>query len=753
MLGYSDGELPQAFESWEGLLHPEDKESASRYVNGFVRRLNSRDFEMQFRMRAKDGQYRWILSKGRVNERDLAGYPSVLLGTHVDITTQKNIEDALRKSEIFFRGYFNNAVIGNTIAGPDGLFLEVNKAFLDITGYQLDQIKGTPFSGLIHLIDQPEIFKLVNKIISREINSFRRETRILTIEGSTTWCDLSVSCIVDSYNRVEYLIGAITDISERRKAEHEKAIILHSMTEVVVYYDLDFKVIWASKTAGQVDLAHFERHTRNCRKTWAGQDKPCEGCPILRVRDEGKPHEAEVHTQDGKTWLVRGYPVIDDENILVGLVEFAMDITERKMAENILERAKIDLETMVHERTQDLLDANMLLTREVQDRQIAEESLLRNEMKFRNIVSNSPDGIILTDESGVLIEWNPATVEIAGIKKEDALGSYIWELMGQLSPEKKRSVAFNIAIKRFYARLLKGKLPSEQDMVTEQELLHQSGTIKVIQFKTFVIPSEKGYKIAGIMRDITRQKEAEKSVIAALEKEMELNQLRSRFVSTVSHEFRTPLASIYSNTQLLQKYQEKWDIDKKNNSFRRIYESVKLMSGMLEDVSLLGKGQSGRQKFNPGPEDIVMFCNKIMEEVTSSFNHSTSIVFESSCTDTSVLIDTMLLRHILVNLLSNAIKYSPGKDRVYFSVARDSKTGTRFTVRDEGIGIPPDDLKNIFEPFHRGTNIENIKGTGLGMSIVKQCVDIHNGRITIESQIGLGTRVVVSIPGGDTRNQ
>lgn len=245
--------------------------------------------------------------------------------------------------------------------------------------------------------------------------------------------------------------------------------------------------------------------------------------------------------------------------------------------------------------------------------------------------------------------------------------------------------------------------------------------------------------------DITQRKLAEESVTRSLEKEKELSELKSRFVSTVSHEFRTPLASIYSNSQLLHRYHSKWDDEKKNQSFMRIYDSVNMMTGMLENVSLIGKEQSGRFTFRPENLNLNEFASLIVEESQLTLNTTNRVLLTIQGDFTHVLLDQVLLRHILVNIISNAIKYSPNAEQVKF-VIQESKRFIEFSVQDFGVGIPEDDLNKVFDPFYRAANSEDFSGTGLGMTIVKQCVDTHGGSIEVKSTLGKGTLVKVWLP-------
>jgi two-component system, sensor histidine kinase and response regulator len=244
------------------------------------------------------------------------------------------------------------------------------------------------------------------------------------------------------------------------------------------------------------------------------------------------------------------------------------------------------------------------------------------------------------------------------------------------------------------------------------------------------------------------------SLTNALEREKQLNELKSRFVTTVSHEFRTPLTSILSSAELLEHYSNKWSEDKKLSHLQRIQTSAKHMTDLLNDVLLLGKAEAGKLKLNPIELDLCSFCQEIVEEIqlttdTHQIMFEKEISWESDRTTTkecpTVYLDKTMLRQILYNLLSNAIKYSPNCDRIDFHLSEEAKR-VMFRVRDFGIGIPTGEQEQLYDSFYRADNVGSIPGTGLGLSIVKRAVDLLGGEIAIESQIDRGTTFSVTLP-------
>ena len=243
--------------------------------------------------------------------------------------------------------------------------------------------------------------------------------------------------------------------------------------------------------------------------------------------------------------------------------------------------------------------------------------------------------------------------------------------------------------------------------------------------------------------------QAHVEVSQALAQEIELNELKSRFLTTTSHEFRTPLAIILSSAELLDQYSSRLSEEKKTSYLRRIQTSVRHMSRLVTDVLLVEKGRAGQMQFNPKPMDLVTFFQTIIEEfqLDIDIQHQIRLTVEGldDTTHLPVQMDESLLQHILYNLLSNAVKYSAPGSQVSLNLAH-SGDKVRFTVADQGIGIPAEDQSRIFESFHRATNVDDIPGTGLGLSIVKQAVEQHQGSIQMQSQEGHGTTFTVELP-------
>lgn len=231
----------------------------------------------------------------------------------------------------------------------------------------------------------------------------------------------------------------------------------------------------------------------------------------------------------------------------------------------------------------------------------------------------------------------------------------------------------------------------------------------------------------------------------SLSKEQELNRLKGNFVSMVSHEIRTPLALILSSAEMLSAYLDHLSPARRQQHLETINDAVRRMALLVDDVLLFSRAETGRLEFKPAVLEINRFCARLVDELASATNRRCPIQTSVPAADEPVHADESLVRHILTNLLTNAVKYSPPGSVVHLE-AQHLPGLMVFRVRDRGIGIPQADMKSIFTPFFRSQNSVHTAGTGLGLVIVKLCVERHNGKIQIESREGEGTLVTVQLP-------
>ncbi|MEX0289014.1 MAG: sensor histidine kinase, partial [Flavobacteriaceae bacterium] len=255
-----------------------------------------------------------------------------------------------------------------------------------------------------------------------------------------------------------------------------------------------------------------------------------------------------------------------------------------------------------------------------------------------------------------------------------------------------------------------------------------------------------------VYHNITEQKEVQQELAKARETERELNELKSRFISMASHEFRTPLSAILSSAILIGKQNEPGKEDKRLRHVGRIRDNVKNLVVILNDFLSLSKLEEGKVRANPETIELIQFSRSLVEEMEASRKKGQVILLKSNEETVSAFLDPKLLNHILVNLLSNACKYSDEHTKIQLEIhSQDGRV--IFTITDQGIGIPEEEHKNIFERFFRAKNVTNIQGTGLGLHIVRQYTRLMEGEVSFESHDGNGSTFKVNLPLNLSKNE
>lgn len=365
---------------------------------------------------------------------------------------------------------------------------------------------------------------------------------------------------------------------------------------------------------------------------------------------------------------------------------------------------------------------------------LASEARLReSEDKFRTAFRATPALISLVRLRDYrVVEVNETFVEVTGYAKEEIIGRTTLELGFWLEP------AHRAEFFRLWER---------DGSVHEFEcgFRMKSGHVLRLLLSAERIEIQGEPCILAMSVDITERKRAEQELHNALAREKELGELKSSFVSMVSHEFRTPLGIIMSATENLENYLERLQPAERAELLADIRSSTQRMSGLMQEVLLLARVDAGKLACRPVPLNLHAFLERVIIEVRNASDHACAIELDLESGAARVQADESLLRHTFSNLLSNAVKYSPPGQPVRLQVTRDADSVV-FTVRDEGIGIPATDQKQLFQTFQRGSNVGERPGTGLGLVIVKRCVDLHGGTLQLESRLNAGTTVTVRLP-------
>ncbi|HEY9653124.1 MAG TPA: PAS domain S-box protein [Coleofasciculaceae cyanobacterium] len=373
----------------------------------------------------------------------------------------------------------------------------------------------------------------------------------------------------------------------------------------------------------------------------------------------------------------------------------------------------------------------------ITQRKQTEQALIEERNFVSAILDIAGALIVVCDREARFISINPACEKLTGYSLNELQGISPWDML--LIPEEIE------AVKSIFHELQVTQSPNGN----ENYWVTRDGNRRLIAWSNTVLLHADGSikYIVSIGLDITDRKRAEE-MRRALERERELSDLRLRFFSMASHEFRTPLSTILMSAQVLESSAYNWSVEKCLRNVRRISTAAKHMTQLLTDILTINRAETGRLEFQPQPIDLEQFCQQLLDEIRSTTGSEHTLNFSCQGECHRACFDERLLRSILTNLLSNAVKYSPQGGQIDLALVSESERVT-LQVRDHGIGIPVDEHSHLFEAFHRGSNSSNIPGTGLGLTVVKKCVDLHGGTVEITSKVGMGTTFTITLPTGD----
>jgi PAS domain S-box-containing protein len=370
------------------------------------------------------------------------------------------------------------------------------------------------------------------------------------------------------------------------------------------------------------------------------------------------------------------------------------------------------------------------------EQRVSERTAELNHAKERveTILNNSSDLVILLSNEGIIQQVNPAFNKMYRCESGQSIGQPITSLaaLGSAGP---------------LMATLHAAVEYQQPLRLEIVAQYNDSAAFDADVAFSPIVQENG-QVSGIvcsMRDITLFKRSEANLRQMLAKQTELSELKSRFINTASHEFRTPLAIIQASSETLQRYHDRLSEEQKRKKFDQIQVNIKNITALLDDVLAFSQAQEGKLEFNPVLLDAEAFCRSRLEDFEKLYNGEHTFIFSHTGNRVNLSLDPNLLRRIVGNLLSNAAKYSPSGSTVVFDLLVHD-TQVILQIKDEGIGIPLADQERLFEPFHRAKNVGAIRGNGLGLAIVKQAVDLHGGAIQVESVEGIGTTFIVNLP-------
>lgn len=617
-----------------------------------------------------------------------------------EIVSRKQIEEKLEQQRDFTDTILNTVQALVVVTNLKGQIVRINQACTEAIGYLPTELEGKFFWELLVREEEREDIKTIYQAPHQSQFPYHCEHSWQSKTGELRLIAWSNTFLLDDLEQIEYIINTGIDITERHQAEIalEKQrewleVTLGSIGDAVIATDKLANIMLVNPVAEKLTgWSAAEATGRNINDVFR---------IVNATTGETLTNPLEQTIREQITLqLLEDTALLDRDNRLIHIDDSCAPI---RQANGETEGA-------------------VIIFRDITERKRLEEERDR-------FFSLSLDLFCIAGAKGYLERINRAWEMTLGWSEKEILSKPFIDFVHPQDRQKTISK---------YQELI-----SSQQQLTafENRYLCKDGSSLWLLWNAVSFNG----KIYAAAHNITLQKERETEIKLALDREKELNELKSQFVSIVSHEFRTPLTTIVLSTDILEVSSHKLNEERKQVHFDRIKHSTQRMSDLLDNVLVIGQTESGKLQYKPEKLDFNLFCQNLVEEIQQGIGKDRNICLTEKGNASNVYMDTKLLNHIFSNLLSNAIKYSAPESIVKFCLDCNSER-LQVQIQDRGIGIPEKDLPKLFQKFYRADNVGNIQGNGLGLSIVKNCVNLHGGSIEVDSQVNVGTTFTVILP-------
>lgn len=706
--------------------------SAYREEWNRARRVNL-DFKREFCCLTPHNGLRWAdfcLRSISTGQGRVSGHICMV----ADITDRKMAELNLRK----LSRAVEQSPVSIVITDLQGRIEYVNPKFYAVTGYSFDEVRGKN-PRLLKSGEMPlEAYRQLWATITAGVE-WQGEFHNRRKNGELYWESASISPIRGEMGEITHFVAVKEDITQRKRA-------LASLLESQQRLEL---------ATGSAHIGIWDWDLVSNQKVW---DAQMHGLYGIREQDYDGSFAAwqkRLHSDD------RDRVVADIQNALAGSKNYH---TEFRIVWPSGEVRYLEAHGVAH-RADDGSALRMIgVNWDITGRKQAEQNLRESEEKLSKIFQSSPVAISLSTVcEGRLLDVNGEYLRMVERTREEVLGRTSHELGLWLDPAQRAGVLNQLSQQSSLRNIeldLRAKsgrvhhvLWSSEILVIQGEPCLLGSALDITERKRAQVEREK------LERELAEHKANEEIARLALEHEQKSSQIKSRFVSMVSHEFRTPLSVINMAAELLDGYWDKMTGEERSEQLTNIRSSVERMTQMMNDFLVYGNCANRTTECKPAWVKVEALCRRLIAEVPNYPGSPPTIECTVDSAVEGAWLDEKILRHILGNLLSNAVKYSSNDQPVKLEVKRvvgnpepEGGTGTEteshleFKVSDSGLGIPAADLAKLCQTFHRAANVGNRPGTGMGLAIVKQFVDVHRGTIRFESQEGKGTIVWVRLP-------
>lgn len=698
--------------SFLDLIPPEEHDAVRAYYRSLIADPKVQAYE--HRVLLPDGSVRWQSWVDYVVQDEKGGLVEVQ-AVGRDVTDRHRAEQALRESETRLRYLLNNTPAVIFTGRPTGDYgaTFVSENVRQITGYAPQQFTSDAsfWGSKIHPEDRDRVFQLMATI--PYTGQSVQEYRYRMADGTYRWMRAEVQLVRDADGTPLELIGYWLDIDAERQAEaarRQSDLRLRSIMETQSTYVLrtdmngdytyvnprfaqDFAWIYGSTQdfIGQPSLATIMPQDHDLTRETVMRCIAQPGVPVqvmLRKPSQTRPFQ----------WTLWEFVALEDKGQPGEMQCVGLDISE-------------------------LMEAREQL-------QLQETALLA-----------AANAIVITDHDANILWVNPAFSVLTGYSAAEALGKN----PNALVKSGFHDTAFYAAM---WQTILSGE-PWQGKLINRRKdgrLYTEEQTITPVTDSDGVIRH-----FVAIKQDVTEREERERLLLdherlkTRLAKEREHNGLIQRTVSALSHDLRTPLSVISSSRQMLSQYFDQFTEERRQEKLVVIERQLQFVLNLLDDLIHVVKGNLSEREFRPGWVDLPALCRASIEETRQAYATGDRFYFENPGAVGQVQVDETLVSRVLLNLLSNAVKYSPAESAIRLVLEREGDH-LLIQVSDEGQGIDPEDVVHIFEPFYRTESAQQISGSGLGLSIVKDCVDRHQGQIEVSSTPGAGTTFTVRLP-------
>ena len=712
------------FKDWlQKDTHPDDLVRAINHFQNSIYLPNKSTTEIIFRvLEATKKEYIWVHVKHTLLCDD-EGKPAIMVGSISDIHDSKQVAFELEKhkekneeliqmlrenNEKFIAILNSSKDIIFTIDLQTGQIENVNKAIKKL-GYSPKEWAGQYYTQWT--LEKRKKFHDMLKHASESNTSVRSRQVSFATKDNKKLIPFEFSTSVFYFKGKKYLLCILRDITER--LEHENNI--KKVTEQLTHLINNINDVYAIYNFKEKKYEFVSDNIENLL-----------GCSKADFIAHGLYWEELVYTDDYVSAKNQMNAIINNKGRGEFFYRIVTPVGETKM---LLEKVTTSINKEGN------VDRIYIVKADYTHIENAEQNLIESERKFRFISENITDLITIIDIDGRFMYVSPSSEKVIGYTTEDLVGKNSIFLIHKED------------VTPYIEEALEKSVFDKKEVILRYRILSKQGNYYWVEthFKPIIDVNNQTTSIICSTRDVTEREQLMKDLQQALEKEREWNELRSQFVSMASHQFRTPLTVIQSGVELMEMYLE--DLPEQNQKpfkkqFKKIASEVTRLQDLMSDVLLLGRADAQRTPFKPQKGSLVQFCKDL---ITSRYNNQKpkerQVILYVLGNEQEVIFDFKLLDHALENILNNAYKYSE-KGEIKMTIQFEHHQVT-IAITDEGIGIPENDLANLFQPFYRASNANEFEGTGLGLSIVKEFIEKQGGQLFVESKLNKGTTVKI----------